>query len=797
MKKVLLFFITFVLLNLICSFNTNAQEINCLDCHENFISKTVHDNVVKCGDCHDDVVKEEHTKGSIKKVECKKCHLSMDVQMRNDVHRKLKHLTEDKAPNCKSCHGTHKIEAPSQVKNVEKNYCGKCHKPGIKVVPYHTKTNMADNCAKCHNKKDHRMELSKSVHKNLSCANCHSYVVNNMDNHQKSPKEGVTADCYLCHSAIAKEHKESIHGLSLTEGINEAAQCWSCHGSHNIDYVKSANSKVFPKNLVATCGKCHDDTVLTKKYSMSTNQPGKMYSKSVHGKLVMDGSKNAATCITCHGKHDIKNMVQFGSKIAGINLPNTCEQCHKAITDDYKKSIHYMGVKKGIRSAPSCNDCHSEHSIGSINSGNKRDQIKKIQDNACLACHQNLMISQRYGMENMNAKSYQDSYHGLASSHGDKKAAMCVDCHSVHKILPKEHPESSINKNNILATCKKCHPEATETFANSYTHTTQVNSAAKIENIVKNVYIWLIVVVVGWMFLHNLLIFIHEMRIRYKKSQNQIRIPRFTNNELIQHTILLTSFIILALTGFQLKFPDTLYGKLMYHFGFNEVIRQWVHRISASVMIILSVYHAVYLVATTRGRDVLRGLFPKFSDIIQMKDTILYYSHLSKKHPEFDDYNYMEKLEYWALIWGTLVMGLTGFVLWFPTIVGNWAPVWFIKVSEMIHFYEAILATLAIIIWHWFFVIFHPAEYPLNFVSINGKMSVLHYKGEHRLRFKMVIVEYLRYKNGDLKKLSSFSKLFINTIEKHDINMDDFIKGQLDEDKDLKDYVEAQLRNKS
>ncbi len=793
MKKTLgtLFFL--ILFGFSYNLNLNAQEINCLDCHENLVTKTVHDNILKCGDCHNDVLSEEHSKATIKKVDCNRCHSALDAQMKNDVHRKLMHLTEAKSPNCKSCHGTHKIVSPSIVTNKEKIFCGKCHKSGIMVVPYHTvSSKISEGCSKCHSDKNHKSELAKSVHKNLSCSNCHSYVVNNLDNHQKAPKDGVLADCYLCHSAIAKEHKESIHGLSLTEGINEAAQCWSCHGSHSIDSVKSKRSLVYPINLASTCSKCHDDTAFIKKYSLSINQPGKMYSSSVHGKLVMAGSKNSATCVTCHGKHDIKNRVQLGSMIASVNLPNTCEKCHKEITEDYKKSIHWIAVKKGIRNAPSCNDCHSEHSIQSINTINKRDEIKKIQDNTCLVCHQNLLLSQRYGLENKNAINYQDSYHGLAASHGDKKVAMCVDCHNVHKILPKDHAESSVSKENILSTCKKCHPDASDTFANSYSHTTQVSSAANIERIVKFVYFWLIVVVIGFMFIHNLIILIHEVRARYKKSNNEIQIPRFTRNELIQHTLLLTSFIILAMSGFQLKYPDNFFGNLMYSIGFDEQIRQWVHRIAAVTMIILSFYHLFYLIITSRGREVLIGLFPRLSDLSQAGQTILYNLNLSKKHPQYDNYNYIAKAEYWALIWGTIVMGLTGFVLWFPTLFGNFVPIWFIKVSEIVHFYEAILATLAIIVWHWFFVIFHPKEYPISFTVFNGKMPIVNYKEEHRLQYNKAILEFIEIKNGKInaKKRSNFLTLFIVAIEKSGTTMEEFVNYELANDMELKEFVE-------
>ncbi|MBI5541829.1 MAG: cytochrome b/b6 domain-containing protein [Bacteroidia bacterium] len=791
-------YIKFILLNVALllfffNFQVKAQEVVCLDCHENLVENTVHNKVIKCGDCHRDINTTEHGAGSAKKVNCANCHAALNNQMNHDVHRNVFNVDEKDAPNCKSCHGTHKIKSPSKIENKQKEYCSKCHKTDVLKSVYHTKSEKDYNCNKCHNDALHKNNLAKSVHHSLSCSNCHSYVVNNIDNHRKAPKDGILADCYICHNAIANEHKESIHGISILEGINEAAQCWDCHGSHSIDSVSNKNSLVYSTNLVSTCGKCHDNPDFTKKHAFAIKSPGKMYSQSVHGKLVANGT-NAATCITCHGKHNIKNRIQEGSKIASTNIPGTCEECHAEITKEYKQSIHWIGVKKGIREAPSCNDCHSEHNIHQINTADKREEIKRIQSQTCLECHNNLMLSERYGMSGNSAGNYEDSYHGLAASRGEDKAALCVDCHGVHKILPKSHAESSINKNNITATCKKCHEKANEIFSISYSHTTQLDSAKNIEDIVTFVYFWLIVIVVGWMFVHNLLILIHELRKRYKKSKNEIRIPRFTTNELIQHTVLLVSFIVLAISGFQLKYPDSAFGKGLYALGMDENIRQWVHRISAIVMMALSVYHAIYLVITARGRDVLKGLFPNFSDLTQLINNSLFYLHLKKKQPEFDNYNYMEKMEYWALIWGTLVMGATGIVLWFPTIGGDWAPVWFIKVSEIIHFYEAILATLAIVVWHWFFVIFHPKEYPLNFICIDGEITIHHFKEEHKLKFYKVIIEWLEVKKGirTPKKMNHYTKLFIKAVEKGGVTMESLVNSELNKDENLKAMAEKQ-----
>lgn len=359
MRQLKSIFTAIIIVLFICNFSSFAQKINCLDCHENMIKGTAHDGVVSCGDCHRNIKNEDHA-GAGKNVDCGMCHKANSDQVNNDVHRKLLNLKTEKLPTCQTCHGTHQISPIDKITNKQKIFCGKCHKENKLVSAYHTRSDIGKSCLKCHQKKSYKDDLAQSVHKKLSCQNCHSYVLNNIKDHKNAPIGGPKADCYLCHSAIANIHKESIHGISLAEGINEAAQCWNCHGSHNILPLSDKNNKVHGSNLIKTCGKCHDNADFIKKFAFAVKAPGKMYSLSVHGKLVKS-EKNAATCITCHGSHDIKNRVQADSKISGVNLPNTCIECHPKVVKEYEQSIHWIGVKKGVREAPSCNDCHSGH----------------------------------------------------------------------------------------------------------------------------------------------------------------------------------------------------------------------------------------------------------------------------------------------------------------------------------------------------------------------------------------------------------------------------------------------------
>ncbi|MCF8239957.1 MAG: cytochrome c3 family protein [Melioribacteraceae bacterium] len=809
MSRSLDYFVFFILF---ISVNSFAQTDDCLICHSDedlsytrsgqnvslFVNADNYMNsahaALECGDCHEgyDAENIPHKEGKeIYKVDCGSCHEDLVEVSKTDIHHRLKDRVPN-PPDCLKCHGYHEIKPPSMVKNKEKEYCYQCHESIVLANPYHSRSVPSSECFDCHEGEDINKELTQSVHTGWACADCHNYISHNLDDHPSELNYTQKADCYICHSDVANTHKESVHGISLSQG-EEAAMCWDCHGSHNIVNVDDENSPVNSQNLPSTCGYCHDDPNFVEKYQMSIKKPGKMYSTSVHGKLILSGDEDAPDCRTCHGVHDIKNRIQPDSKISAYNVPETCGECHSEITEEYKQSIHWIRAARGVRESPVCNDCHSEHSIHAINTIDKNGEIKRIQEETCIKCHQDPILAERYGLKGNQPTFYQDSYHGLAVMRGDPDAAFCVDCHGVHKILPKSHPESMVSENNVQATCQSCHEDASEVFSKSYSHQTESLVAREIEDTVSYIYFWLIVVVIGGMVVHNLVIFIAEMKKKKEKLGKQITIPRFTQNEVYQHLLLLTSFITLAITGFALKYPTSWWADSLFTFGMTEAARQNIHRGAAIVMMVTGIYHILYLLFTERGREVLLNLVPKLEDLKAVSDNMMYYLRISKKKPDFDKYDYAEKAEYWALIWGTIVMGVTGLILWFPTLIGDWAPVWLIKVSEIIHFYEAILASLAIIVWHWFFVIFHPAEYPMSFTWMDGKMSLEHYRHHHEKHFRRIVLEWFEKKEGKREKLSHSTRLFTDTMKKNGLDPDNIINEELNNDFVLREWLDKEL----
>jgi cytochrome b subunit of formate dehydrogenase len=182
-----------------------------------------------------------------------------------------------------------------------------------------------------------------------------------------------------------------------------------------------------------------------------------------------------------------------------------------------------------------------------------------------------------------------------------------------------------------------------------------------------------------------------------------------------------------------LQYPDS---GLAWILGSNEVLRRILHRVAAVVMLVVGVYHLLYLALSKDGRQWVKDMRPTLKDVRDVIGNFAHYSGIKRVKPKIARFGYAEKAEYWAVIWGTLVMGLTGLMIWFKISLFSFLPRWWIDIALAIHFYEAVLATLAIIVWHFYQVIFDPDVYPLNFALIDGRVSEELFKEEHELAYE-------------------------------------------------------------
>jgi cytochrome b subunit of formate dehydrogenase len=164
--------------------------------------------------------------------------------------------------------------------------------------------------------------------------------------------------------------------------------------------------------------------------------------------------------------------------------------------------------------------------------------------------------------------------------------------------------------------------------------------------------------------------------------------------------------------------------------------RSLIHRIAGVVMVLAAVWHVAYLAFTPEGRRLFLDLLPAKRDLTDPFGVMKYNFGLAAEKPRFGRFCYIEKVEYWAMVWGTILMGATGAILWFEnTSMGFLTKLGF-DISRTIHFYEAILATLAISVWHFYFVIFNPDIYPMNLAWLTGGMSEQEMFEEHPLELE-------------------------------------------------------------
>ena len=210
---------------------------------------------------------------------------------------------------------------------------------------------------------------------------------------------------------------------------------------------------------------------------------------------------------------------------------------------------------------------------------------------------------------------------------------------------------------------------------------------------------------------------------------------RLNAAEIKQHTIFVICFIILAITGFMAKLPADIVAKLG---GMGETVfyfRSLLHRAAGTVMILVAAYHVVYVVTKPAGRRWFFDMLPKPKDAFDLANNLMYYLNIRKEPPAFDRFSYKEKAEYWALIAGTTLMSITGILLWTES---RWDK-FILDIAAIVHGMEAVLACLAIIVWHIYEILLKPGKSPLDNVWLTGVIDEEEMKHEHRHQYDKIM----------------------------------------------------------
>ena len=517
-------------------------------------------------------------------------------------------------------------------------------------------------------------------------------------------RQAADPACSSCHDQ-AKKLAASAHG---------SLPCEACHENHE----KYPHPKKVEKPV---CGSCHPEIA-------------GQFALGVHGQAAAKGKSGVPDCGVCHGSaHALlrPSVAEFHKAV-----PETCGMCHAEIFEHYKSSVHGKAIAAGKAGAPMCTACHGEHTILAPSSAASPVNPHNIRE-TCGRCHADVRLAKRLGLPLDRVVSFDASFHGLAAKSGSQTVANCASCHGVHNILPSSDPKSTVNPRNLASTCGKCHPGAGKRFAIGQVHQWGPKAESVYVTWAREFYIILIPLLIGLMALHNMgdlvrKAWISRLRMAWRNRDSFApaahprsaahgrREVRMYPLERLQHALLAISFMVLVWTGFALKYPDQWWARPLVAWEQSWPVRGTVHRFAAVVMMVASVLHPVTLLASRRLRNHWMTLAPVRRDVPEAILNFAYNLGFITRKPEISVHSYVEKAEYWAVVWGTLVMAATGILLW----ANNWAltylPKSILDLSTTIHFYEAVLATLAIVVWHFYSVIFDPDVYPLDTSWLSG-----------------------------------------------------------------------------
>ncbi len=513
------------------------------------------------------------------------------------------------------------------------------------------------------------------------------------------------SQCIECHDEFDHEaYAASAHGRDA---------CNSCHYDV-VDIEVHEDCGSATQEAVETCHRCHPIE-------------GGEHFASVH-------MLNDVECADCHSE------IHTAGKWDGNkqSIVQKCVGCHDG--DDYYASAHGKAVMNGNADAPSCADCHGLHLVKAMGDPNSRE-FREFHTTTCHGCHSDAEMMARNEVLPVAVATYGESYHGKAGRLGSALAAGCADCHSGHKVLKADHAESTINPDNLSATCAKCHPGSTFNFAQFYAHADHADR----ENYPLLYYTYMImtallisVFAVFW--LHTFLWWRRAYWSRHDKNESwefhhpEIDEPlrpyrRFTWFDKLQHFLMATSFLGLVITGAPLKFASAPWAQAIIDILGGPHMAGYIHRVCAVVTFFYfgscCLYVLYYFFIKRTGGTLLQrlfgpdSLFPNLRDVHDIKAMIRWFFK-GGKEPTFERWSYWEKFDFLAVFWGMFAIGGSGLLLWFPEFFGQFMPGWGFNVAIIIHSDEALLASGFIFTVHFFNTHFRPGKFPMDMVIFRG-----------------------------------------------------------------------------
>ncbi|MCA9892934.1 MAG: cytochrome c3 family protein [Anaerolineae bacterium] len=271
--------------------------------------------------------------------------------------------------------------------------------------------------------------------------------------HADTDATAMLADGTQLHVAVdPAELENSVHGSGNEQG---ALGCVDCHGTdifpHDSPLPESARAYTIRASLA--CTNCHVDQT-------------ENLADGVHYSAIVNGNLNSASCVDCHGSHNIQPPDEPREKIS-----ETCGECHTTTFTEYRDSVHGQALFEGDPNVPTCIDCHGVHGIQHPTTALFRNRSPEL----CATCHADTELMEEYGISTYVFESYLTDFHGTTVQLFNQEdpnvptnKAVCYDCHGVHNIAEANSENSRVIRENLLDTCRTCHPDASADFPDSW-----------------------------------------------------------------------------------------------------------------------------------------------------------------------------------------------------------------------------------------------------------------------------------------------------------------------------------------
>ena len=666
---------------------------------------------------------------------CEQCHVRIEAVHSKIINGALWEKAPNQVPACVDCHQPHKARRVYYSLGMADRDCMTCHgKSALAGTHGGQRVSMFVDTT----------QTNRSRHQKIACAQCHAGVTRSLVRPCATVKPRV--DCSVCHAEVVTVYQKSIHGQLASKGSPDAPGCTDCHGTHDVLGHVEPKSPTYARNVPTLCASCHrTGQKAALRYKGTELQIVEHYAESIHGKgLVKSGLVVTATCADCHSAHGELPAKDPASTVNPANIATTCAKCHRGIYEEFEASVHSPLVTRNSKAKlPVCSDCHSSHTIGRTDTEGFRLAIM----GQCGTCHREL------------AESYFDTYHGKVSRLGFLKTAKCYDCHGAHDMLPAWNPRSHLSRQNIVATCAKCHPGSNRRFAGYLTHATHHDQ--KKYPALFFVFWGMTGLLVGTFFmagLHTLAWLPRSLQYRRQLEESHalespMHVRRFPPLYRTLHIMVITSFIALALTGMTLKFSYTPWAYVLSRIlgGFESA--GIIHRIGALVTFS---YFGIHLWDMLRRKAANKqswasfilgpnGMMFSLTDLKEFAGSVAWFMGRGPR-PKYGRWTYWEKFDYFAVFWGVAVIGASGLLLWFPTFFTRFIPGWLLNVATIIHSDEALLAVGFIFTVHFFNTHFRPEKFPMDTVIFTGGIPLDEFKLHRPREYEELVA------SGELEK---------------------------------------------